>query len=656
MQRLKNLSLLCLTTAVLLIVCGATSDATAGKQSGQAIDKGSALMQEGGLLIEASRHQDAADVFARAGKQLGGSYFSDDAEFSRIIALEAAGHDETATKLWKQWAKEFDTSPLATEAEIARTWNLVRRGQLTAAREVHRELIEAYPWLRHDGRARTLGAAIDFAEGRFAQALTWLAEAAATESSSRPELPALGLLLEGLCHEQVGAEYSAVVAYQRLLDGYAGSRLRGYAHLAKGRIFALDEDFREAAHDFEALAESAIREDLRAESRFLAAACRFLAGETGAGINDMARVAKTYAGQDMAARALFALGEMRWQMADYELAITRFNQVLAAYFANDLAGSALYRTGRCLDALGRTREANSAYQAVADGYPYAQEAPSAVYLAGVGLLEQGLPRDAAPYFQLVLDRYAGRGAAFVFESPEHQELVEASLCLLEYSYHQSDQLGRMAGSPHLALQKMPPSRSLWRAYALLLDADALSAQARFPEAQVSLDRLLTEFPDHPVGIRANRLLAWTYARQGRQDLAIETEQRMLARYTAQSDETNLSAARLTMAHSRFNAKDYPAAVAEYAEFLRMYPTHEGASAAGPMLPDDGAGWRRGRRLDPDHRAESGVGRGGEGLAASRRRVFSGRPLPRSPPLFHRPEGKFPFGRSPGHGPVAAGPM
>lgn len=594
-----------------LLVLTTTGALLTGLGAAAATDPGAEMMRQGDLLIAESHYLEAADMYARAGKSLGEAAFGDDAEFSHILALEAAGEDETATKLWKRWIGEFGTSPLAAEAELARTWNLVRRGQTTTARETLRELTETSPWLLRDGRVRTLAAAIDYADGRFAQALSWLTAAPdtrATSTAGAHTRPALGFLLEGLCQEKAGAEYPAIIAYQSLLDQYPDSPLRGYAHLAKGRIFSLSEDYRDAAREFEKLAGTGIREDLRAESRFLAAACRFLSGDVGGGINSMAAVSKAYAGQDMAARALFALGEMRWRMNDYELAITRFNQVLAGYFANDLAGSALYRTGRCLDALGRTREANSAYQAVADGYPYAPEAPAAVYLAGVGLLEQGLPRDAAPYFQLVLDRYAGSGAAFVFESPEHQELVEASLCLLEYSHYQSGELGLMAGAPHRALEKMPSSGSLWRAYTLLLDADALSAQARFPEAQASLDRLLAEFPDHPVGIRANRLLAWTYARQGRQDLAIETEQRMLARYAAQSDETNLSAARLTMAHSRFNTKNYAEAADEYAEFLRLYPSHPGVSEAlyqqglcFQMMGQDGDAvdaWTRITEIDP----------------------------------------------------------
>jgi TolA-binding protein len=201
-------------------------------------------------------------------------------------------------------------------------------------------------------------------------------------------------------------------------------------------------------------------------------------------------------------------------------------------------------------------EAAASYQAVAEGHPLLPEAPAAVYLAGVGLFEQGRHMEAAGYFQLLLDRYAGQGARYVFANAQRQELMEAGLCLLQYSYHQAGEYGLMAGAPHLALQKMPPSGSLWRAYTLLLDADALAAVDRYVESQETLATLQREYPDHPVGVRANRLLAWTYARQGRQDLAIETERALLARFDALGDTENLSGALLTVAHAHFNAKRY----------------------------------------------------------------------------------------------------
>src|SRR5439155_752139 len=93
---------------------------------------------------------------------------------------------------------------------------------------------------------------------------------------------------------------------------------------------------------------------------------------------------------------------------------------------------------RVLDALGRRADATGTYQAVVSGYPLEPESPAAAYLAGVGLLSQNRPLAAAPYFQIVLDRYASRAdssSTLTFASPELAGLVDAALCLLEYSYH-----------------------------------------------------------------------------------------------------------------------------------------------------------------------------------------------------------------------------
>ncbi|MCK4351644.1 MAG: tetratricopeptide repeat protein, partial [Candidatus Krumholzibacteria bacterium] len=156
---------------------------------------------------------------------------------------------------------------------------------------------------------------------------------------------------------------------------------------------------------------------------------------------------------------------------------------------------------------------------------------------------------------------------------EHRELVEASLCLLELSYHHTGNLGQLSGAPHIMLQKMPPSKSPWRAYALLIDADALAAQARYPEAEEMLQQLIGEFPEHTIAVPATRLLAWTYAQQGEDDLAIQTEEQMLARYAAYGDQANLSTAFFNKANILFNRKDYEEAGAAYDEFLRRFSDH-----------------------------------------------------------------------------------
>src|SRR5262249_30890085 len=112
----------------------------------------------------------------------------------------------------------------------------------------------------------------------------------------------------------------------------------------------------------------------------------------------------------------------------------------------------------------------------------------------------------------------------------------------------------------------------WRAWAMLIDADAAASQARFPEAQSALESLARDWPDQPVGASAMQLLAWTYARQGRDSLAIVTEERLLARHGT-DDDARVSSALLDIAHERFNQKRYREAAAAYDDFLKRYPAH-----------------------------------------------------------------------------------
>ncbi len=522
----------------------------------------------------------AADEFRRSERIDRNDVHADDAAFAYITSVEAAGRDAEAAKEWVQWEKKYGKSPLVPEVLLARTWNALRRDTLSEASGLLDRLTSGYAHMNGDPRVVLASATVAYLEGRPNDALKALDGAKGTSVMS-VDVDAPTIYVRALCHEAMGEMLQAAAQFQEIVERHPESTLRDHAMLAKADIFLRSRAYRSAAEEFERVMRIASRSEVTAEAELRRAASVILDGDTEMGTELLRETVAHNPGTNVAARAQYLLGEVLMSQAFYKGAILEFNRVLTDYFEHSLAASAQYRVGRCLDALGREVEATSSYQAVVSGYPLSPESPAAAYLAGVGLLAQDLPLAAVPYFQLVLDRYArdDNAGKLVFASPEHQELVEAALCLLMFSYHRAGNLGQLSGVPHLILQKMPPSKSSWRAYAMLIDADALAAQARYDEAQTSCGRLISEFPEHEVGISANRLLAWTYAQQGRDDLAMETEARMLSKYASHGDVEDMSSAYLNKAHILFNQKQYEEAASTYEEFIQRFYGHPGHELA-----------------------------------------------------------------------------
>jgi TolA-binding protein len=514
----------------------------------------------------------AAEGFAQAAED-GRSPYADDAAFAAIEAMEAFGRDADAAKEWVKWEKRFPASPLVPAARLSRAWNALRRGEASEAAGLLNHLATDAPWIVKEQRYVLANALAHLQAGRESLALAALGE--------RPQAPA-PLYLRGMCLARSGQLLKAAAAWQEVAERWSQGPLADHARLAKANTFLTARDYRSAAEELARVAQKVKDPAVRAEAELRAAGALFLAtGSTDSVLVALRAVVTRHDGTDVAARAQFLIGEALVARGEHEPAIKEYNRVLTRYFQHKVAASAQYRVARCLDALGRRADATGSYQAVVSGYPLEPEAPAAAYLAGVGLLHRGLPRAAAPWFQIVLDRYARPNAdgAVVFARPEHQELVEAALCMLEWSWHRAGDMGQVAGATHVLLHKMPASRSPWRAWALVIDADALAAIGRYDEAQATLERLAKEFPDHSVSASATQLLAWTYARQGNDSLAIATEERLLARWGATGDEAIVSGAFLDIAHARFNQKRYREAAGAYEDFLRRWPAHHQRASA-----------------------------------------------------------------------------
>lgn len=518
------------------------------------------------VKLALGKNREAEELFKKAEHDYKKGSFADDAAYLRVLSIESEGRDDDAAREWEKWLKRYTNSPLTSAVYIAKCWNEIRRDSVRLAARTLSELESRFPYAAQDPRSRLAKATVAYLQGTPAVALQILGAKPTTAAE---------FYLAGLCYEANGAMLKAAAHFQRVFERFPASPLRDHAMLAKANVFLASGGYESASEEYTRVIETASNEDVKAEASVRRAACRFLVDDSEGSTALLREVVVTYRGEIYAARAQLLLGEVLFSRSMHEEAIIEFNRVLSNYFEHELAASAQYQVGRCLDALGRRIEAITAYQLVVSGYPLAPQAPAAAYLAGAGLLDEERPVDATPYFQLVLDRYAREGGQgeLVFDSPEKQELVEAALCLLELSYHRAGDLGQLSGVPHLMLQKMPPSDSTWRAYALLIDADALAAQGRHDEAQAVLQALIKDFPEHQVDLPANRLLAWTYAQQGKDELAIQVEERMLARFSVADAQAELSSAYINKAHILFNNKKYKDAAAAYDDFFYRYPSH-----------------------------------------------------------------------------------
>ncbi|MCK4538768.1 MAG: tetratricopeptide repeat protein [Candidatus Krumholzibacteria bacterium] len=512
-------------------------------------------------------YEDAVREYGKAGDKDREKIYRDDAAAAHIMALEASGKDEEAARAWKKWFDRYYDSPLVPEAMLACAWNALRRGDISGASKELDDLESRHQWMESDRRTVLARSLIRYGGGDHAGAFT------ALESlEDSPEV----IYLRALCREAAGETLRAAAGYQEVSERWPHSPLRDSAMIAKADIFLHARAYTSAAEEMARVVRESRRGDIRREASLRQAVAVFLDGGTERAVELLKEVTVACAGTEVAARAQFLLGESLFGTGAYQEAIVEFNGVLSEYFEHDLAARAQYRIGQSLDALGRGAEATSSYQAAVAGYPLSPESPAAAYLAGVGLLDMGSPLVAAPYFQLVIDRYARSDSSgmFIFATDEHQELVEASLCLLEYSYHRAGDLGQLSGAPHLMLQRMPPSDSPWRAYSVLIDADALASQARYDEAEAMLTGLIEKFSSHAAVVPASRLLAWTYARQGRDELAMKTEERMLARYASSGDDEYLGSAYFNKANILFNRKEYGEAAESYDDFLRRFPEND----------------------------------------------------------------------------------
>ena len=437
-------------------------------------------------------------VSPRRGRGAGNGPFADDAEFASIQAMEAAGHDADAAKEWTAGRSATRRARCCGEARLAQAWNALRRGEADLAAKQLAALTQASAVdgarsARHAGPRDRAPLSLSEA-GRGAGAARDRDPAARRRSTcarlcyrSRGRAP-VGRRVPG------GRANVPELAARRPGPARKGERVPRGARLPQRRggvraRRAQGRRTRACARKPSCAARARCSSPARPTPR--SGCCAAWSSVTG----HRCRGARPVPRRRSAAREP---GPVRARRS------SRYNRVLTSYFQHRVAASAQYRVAplprRARPARRRDRQLPGGRVGLSARAGSARRRLSRRRRACCSRK----PRVAAPYFQIVLDRYARRATAS--RTPTCSRRPSTWSWWRPRSVH-ARVLVSPAGRSRVSsparrtccLGRCRPSHSTWRAYALLIDADASAAQAATRRPQATLERLTQDFPDHPVG-------------------------------------------------------------------------------------------------------------------------------------------------------------
>jgi len=393
-----------------------------------------------------------------------------------LLCLDVATLDE-GEALIKKLVREFPDDPAALQAHLRLADAMLGFSQPERAAEEYRLVLETYPSSSHDehvlfGRGWAL-----FRMGRYAEA-------------------------SGI--------------FQRIADQTTNAALRAESLFKQGDALSADARHAEAAQTYALLAEEHPLDALAPRALYQSAESLERAGQPPLAITRYRHVAATYPSDSTAPKALLRLAALQVEAGDTEAAIRTYtaiqtNAAHRAFRSDALIGRGkvyyrLYRfdaamqdfatvaegdadqrdearfaTTLCLYALGRDKDARTSATSFILDYPESPYLPDMVLWLGKFEFNRGNLADARKLFI----EYATRWAKGDWTDA-------ALLWAARAAFGAADFTGAVELVTRL-VQEHPKSTRLTEAW--LVQADALMELARWPEAILLLDHVITSAPD-----------------------------------------------------------------------------------------------------------------------------------------------------------------
>ncbi len=393
-----------------------------------------------------------------------------------LLLSDAATVDEAET-LVKALVREFPDHPMSMQAQLNLADALLRLGRHERASKEYRIYIETYPASALDERALQGRGWALMRLGRFSEAGGAFMRAAELATNLSVKAECLFKRADALLADERYAE--AAKAYADLWQAYPASELAGRALFQSADCFERAGMPDEAAARYRQVSEDYPASGLAPKALLRLAALQTGRGDTEGAIRTYTAALGAFGQKDVQGDALMGRGKASYRVYRFDAAMQDFAAV--AETDAQRRDEARFMITLCLYGLGRDLEARAAAVSFLMNFPESPRLPDTVLWLGKYDYNRGQYGDARRFF---LD--------YVARWPEHQWADAAMLWAARAAVGENDLTGAVELVTRLA-RSYPQSRRMPEA--LLVQADALIELARFDEAALLLDQVISQSPD-----------------------------------------------------------------------------------------------------------------------------------------------------------------
>ncbi len=267
---------------------------------------------------------------------------------------------------------------------------------------------------------------------------------------------------------------------------------------------------------------------------------------------------------ELEVEAAMVRGQIFEQLDKPDAALAMYDLVIEKHSQSDRCPAALWAAARVRDDRGQDREAAELYRRLAAEFPGFSEIDAVLYRWAWAMADLG---ESEPFYAL-LERLSKQYTQSAF-------WADATFRLAQHAFDRSQwaDARRWVDSVLARTSNAPDQSEGIRQNALYLRARIAAAEKNWPEAQAGFEKVIEEFPNGSLRLRAEYGTAEAIFRQGRSDEAGEHFER-LARENRENREPWLAVIQLRLAQTLCHEKNWDEAYEVAAAIASRYPAFE----------------------------------------------------------------------------------